>query len=89
MDTMDAHAATIAAQAKAIADFTATNATLVAALVAKATRTVTPPPGFTAAGAGTGHTVNLAGVACPMNKFRGRTAWVVPQHCVICSKADQ
>jgi hypothetical protein len=92
-DTLDAHAATIAAQAKAIAELTATNAILVAALAAKTTRTVTPPPGFAAPATGTtnttGHAVNTAGVACPTKKFKGMTSWVVPQHCTICGKADQ
>ena len=90
-DTIDAHAATIAAQAKAIAELTATNAILVAALAAKAPGTVTPPPGFTAQGAAntTGHTVNTAGVACPTRKSKlGNTVFVVPQDCSICGKTQ-
>ena len=94
LDTIDPHAATIAAQAKAIAELTATNVILVMVLAAKAPRTITLPQGFTAQGAGTantmGHTVNTAGVACRTKKNKkGWTTWVVPQNCSICGKKAQ
>ena len=76
-DTIDAHAATIAALTKTIAELTATNAILAAALAAKGSRTITPPPGFNPTGAATanttGHAVNSAGIACPTKKRFGRT----------------
>ena len=87
-DTIDAHAATITAQAKAIADLTTTNAMLVAALAAvNATppKTATPPPGFAANA--TGHTLNTAGIACPTRTSKlGNKVFVTPQDCNICGK---
>ena len=92
-DTIDAHAATIAALYKTIAELTSTNAILVTALVAKESRTIAPPPGFnptvTVTANTTGHTVNSAGIACPMKKKFGRMSFVVPQHCAVCNKAEQ
>ena len=79
-DTLNAHSATIAAQAKTTAELTATNTILVAALAAKAKapRTVTPPPGFTANAMG--HTVNTTGVACSTRTSKLRnTVFVVPK----------
>ena len=81
-------AATIAAQAKAIAELTAMNAILVAALAAveaKRPKTATPPPGFTANAMG--YTLNTAGVAYPTRTSKlDNTVFVVPQDCNICSK---
>jgi hypothetical protein len=92
LDTTDAHAATIAALSKIITDMTATNAIMVGALASKGTRAVPPPPGFAPTGTvtadTTGHAVDSAGMTCPTNKFRGRTSFVVPQHCTIYNKAD-
>jgi hypothetical protein len=92
-DTIDAYAATIIAQDKVIAELTATTAILVAALAAKAPRTVTSPPGFTAQGAATtnttGHMVNTAGVTYPTRKPKlGNTEFVVPQDCSVCNKTQ-
>ena len=87
-DTIDAHATTIAAQAKAIAELTATNAILVADLAAarsKPARTTTPPPGFAANA--TGHTLNSAGVACPTRTSKtGNVVFVTSQECSIYGK---
>ena len=87
-DTIDAHAATIASQAKAIAELTATNAILVAALAAaknKQPKATTPPPGFAANA--TGHTLNTAGIACPTRTSKaGNVVFVTSQDCNICGK---
>ena len=79
-DTINVHAVIIAAQVKAIAELTATNTILVTVLTAKAKapRTVTPPPGFTANAMG--HTVNTTGVACSTRTSKLRnTVFVVPK----------
>jgi hypothetical protein len=86
--TINAHTATITAQAKAIAELMATDAIIMAALAAKAPRTVTPPPGFTARGAATtnttGCTINAAGVACLTRHSKaGDTMFVVSQDCFL------
>ena len=92
-DTINAHTATLAAQAKAIVELMATNAIIVAALTAKGTTAVTPPPGVVPVGTETsntmGHVVNSAEVACSNKKSRSRTMFVIPQHCTNCGKVDQ
>jgi hypothetical protein len=87
-DTIDAHAATIASQAKVIAELTATNAILVEALTAaknKQPKATTPPPGFAANA--TGHTLNTAGIACPTRTSKaGNVVFVTSQDCNICGR---
>ena len=87
-DTIDAHATTIAAQAKAIAELTATNTILVAALTAaknKPTRTITPLPG--SATNTTSHTLNSAGITCLTRTPKaGNVVFVTSQDCSICGK---
>ena len=93
-DTIDAHTATITAQAKAITELTATDAILVAVFATKSPRTVTSPPGFTAQETWTvttmEHAVNTAGGVCPPKKHKwGNIVFVVPQHFSISGKKDQ
>lgn len=91
-DTLDVNTAIIAALTNTITNLTATNAILAAtAAKASGTSAIHPPPGFTSAGivsVATVHALNLAGIAFPTNNFRGRTLFVVPQHCAICSRWD-
>ena len=52
-----------------------------------------PHPDYTPTGKATvnttGHVVSSTGAVCPINKSRGRTLFVVPQHFAIYDKADQ
>jgi hypothetical protein len=84
-DTLDANAATIASLSNTIAELTATNKKLVAALAAakQGGRNVNPPPGFAADANMTGHSLNALGDLCPTKKFcpNGRWQFVTKQFC--------
>ena len=88
-DTLDANAATIASLSNTIAELTATNKKLVAALAAakQGGRAPNPPPGFTADANLTGHSLNSLGDSCPTKKWRpdGRWQFVTNQYCKTCN----
>ena len=88
-DTLDANAATIASLSNTIAELTATNKKLVAALAAakQGGRNVNPPPGFVADAHMTGHSLNGLGDPCPTQKFRpnGRWQFATKQFCKTCN----
>ena len=88
-DTLDNNAATTASLSKTIAELTASNKQLVAALAAakQGGRNVNPPPGFAADANMTGHSLNALGDSYPPKKWRpdGRWNFVTSQYCKTCN----
>ena len=88
-DMLDTHAATIASLTNTIAELTATNKKLVAALAAakQSGRNTNPPPGFAADAELTGHSLNSLGESCPTKKWRPDSLWqfLNQQFCKACN----
>ena len=86
---LDAHAATIASLTNKIAELTATNKKLVAALAAakQSGRNTNPPPGFAADANLTGHSLNSLGESCRTKKWRPDSRWqfLNQQFCKTCN----
>ena len=88
-NTLDANATTIASLTKSIAQLTAANEKLVAALelAQRQGKATPPPPGFQNDANMTGHALNSLGQSCPTKKWKpdGRWMFVTRQYCKTCN----